>query len=94
MVCSNDGFPDEKSETISFYRFCDLVLAAPLSTSPVGGGPSASHQQPVLAKLQLTFSYLRQTMRSIYSPHELLKAARPPWFESGRQQVLTIKKTL
>ena len=25
-------------------------------------------------------------MRSIYSPSDLLKIARPPWFESGRQQ--------
>ena len=57
--------------------FCELVLAA---------GPASPSQQPVLAKLQVTFSYLRHTMRSIYSPSDLLKIARPPWFESGRQQ--------
>lgn len=48
--------------------------------------PAASMHQPVLLKLQQTFAFLRHTLRSIYSPSEFLKIARPPWFESGRQQ--------
>ena len=47
--------------------------------------PCGSHQ-PVLAKLQQTFAFLRHTLRAIYSPSDFLKSARPPWFESGRQQ--------
>ena len=42
--------------------------------------------EKVLTKLQQTFSFLRYTMRAIYSPSEFLKVARPPWFEPGRQQ--------
>ena len=52
-----------------------MVLSFPLTT-----------QQPVMMKLQQTFAYLRYTLRGIYSPSDLLKSARPPWFESGRQQ--------
>ena len=52
-----------------------MVLSFPLTT-----------QQPVMMKLQQTFAYLRYTLRAIYSPSDLLKSARPPWFESGRQQ--------
>ena len=59
----------------NFFRFCDMVLSFPLTT-----------QQPVMMKLQQTFAYLRYTLRAIYSPSDLLKSARPPWFESGRQQ--------
>ena len=51
------------------------MLTAPVSSS-----------QTVLMKLQLTFAFLKNTMRAIYSPSDLLKVARPPWFESGRQQ--------
>ena len=58
------------------FRFCDLVLSA----------PSPGNQQPVLAKLQQTFAFLRHTLRALYSPSDFLKTARPPWFESGRQQ--------
>ena len=47
---------------------------------------TTNHQQPVLAKLQKTFAYLRLTLRALYSPSDFLKAARPPWFEPGRQQ--------
>merc|ERR1719266_1844129 len=49
---------------------------------------SAVHKptQNVLDKLQQTFAFLRNTMRAIYSPADFLKVARPPWFESGRQQ--------
>ena len=54
--------------------FCDLVLSAPLTAA-----------QPVLLRLQSTFSFLRYSQRSIYSPNEFLKASRPPWFEPGRQ---------
>merc|ERR550519_643319 len=57
-------------------RFCDLVISA----------PSPGNQQPVLAKLQQTFAFLRHTLRALYSPSDFLKTARPPWFESGRQQ--------
>eukprot|EP00095_Tigriopus_kingsejongensis_P010320 maker-scaffold187_size272365-snap-gene-1.28 protein:Tk10320 transcript:maker-scaffold187_size272365-snap-gene-1.28-mRNA-1 annotation:"ubiquitin carboxyl-terminal hydrolase 38-like" len=56
-------------------NFCDDILSAPLSPSQV-----------VLFRLQQVFAYLRYSQRSIYSPGEFLKAARPPWFESGRQQ--------
>ena len=42
--------------------------------------------QPVLTKLQQTFAFLRHTLRALYSPSDFLKAARPPWFEPGRQQ--------
>ena len=56
-------------------RFCDTVMSA-----------SSNQQQPVLAKLQLTFAFLRHTLRALHSPAEFLKAARPPWFEPGRQQ--------
>ena len=52
-----------------------MVLSFPLA-----------NQQPVMMKLQQTFAFLRYTLRAIYSPSELLKSARPPWFESGRQQ--------
>ena len=38
------------------------------------------------SRLQTALAFLRLTQRSIYSPSELLKAARPPWFEAGRQQ--------
>ena len=58
-----------------FSRFCDMVLSFPLTS-----------QQPVMMKLQQTFAFLRYTLRAIYSPSDLLKSARPPWFESGRQQ--------
>ncbi len=51
-----------------------------LSSTTSGG------QQPVLSKLQQTFAFLKHTMRAIYSPSDFLKAARPPWFEAGRQQ--------
>ena len=37
-------------------------------------------------KLQHTFAFLQHTLRALYSPSDFLKAARPPWFESGRQQ--------
>ena len=57
------------------FRFCDMVLSFPLT-----------NQQPVMMKLQQTFAFLRYTLRAIYSPSDLLKSARPPWFESGRQQ--------
>jgi uncharacterized UBP type Zn finger protein len=60
---------------IFFHRFRDMILAAPVTST-----------QPVLIKLQQTFAFLRYTLRAIYSPSELLKSARPPWFESGRQQ--------
>ena len=57
-------------------RFCDVVMSV-----------ATNHQQqPVLAKLQKTFAYLRLTLRALYSPSDFLKAARPPWFEPGRQQ--------
>lgn len=52
-----------------------MVLSFPLT-----------NQQPVMMKLQQTFAFLRYTLRAIYSPSDLLKSARPPWFESGRQQ--------
>ena len=39
-----------------------------------------------MAKLQQTFTFLRHTLRALYSPSDFLKTARPPWFESGRQQ--------
>ena len=42
--------------------------------------------QPVLASLQQVFLFLRYSSRNIYSPSEFLRLARPPWFESGRQQ--------
>jgi hypothetical protein len=57
------------------FSFCDLVLSAPLSPS-----------QSVIPKLQQTLAFLRYSQRSIHSPSEFLKAARPPWFEAGRQQ--------
>ena len=56
--------------------FRELVFMAPVQAS----------SQKVLDKLQQTFAFLKNTMRAIYSPSEFLKAARPPWFESGRQQ--------
>ena len=59
---------------ISTCSFCDLVLSAPLTAA-----------QPVLLRLQTTFSFLRYSQRSIFSPGEFLKASRPPWFEPGRQ---------
>ena len=62
-------FHTEISYLFVFSRFCDLVLSA----------PSTGNQQPVLAKLQLTFAFLRETVRALYSPSEFLKAARPPW---------------
>jgi len=43
-------------------------------------------QQPVLASLQQVFLFLRYSRRNIYSPSEFLRLARPPWFETGRQQ--------
>ena len=43
-------------------------------------------QQPVLSSLQNVFIFLRYSSRNIFSPSELLRLARPPWFESGRQQ--------
>eukprot|EP00094_Tigriopus_californicus_P007715 TCALIF_07430-PA protein Name:"Similar to USP35 Ubiquitin carboxyl-terminal hydrolase 35 (Homo sapiens)" AED:0.04 eAED:0.04 QI:47/1/0.90/1/1/1/11/0/1115 len=55
--------------------FCDDILSAPLTSS-----------QLVLFRLQQVFAYLRYSQRSIYSPGDFLKVARPPWFESGRQQ--------
>ena len=55
--------------------FCDLVLSAPVTAA-----------QPVLLRLQTSFSFLRYSQRSIYSPNEFLKSSRPPWFEPGRQQ--------
>ena len=73
------------------FRFYDLVMIAP-----------ANGSQPVLQHLQQTFAFLRHSMRSIYSPAEFIKAARPPWFEVGRQQdcseflrfVLTCQSTM
>jgi len=56
-------------------RFRSLVLAS-----------TPGHNQPVLASLQQAFTFLRYSMRNIYSPSEFLRIARPPWFESGRQQ--------
>ena len=43
-------------------------------------------RQPVLASLQNVFIFLRYSSRNIFSPSELLRLARPSWFESGRQQ--------
>ena len=60
------------------FRFCDTVMSAASGTN--------NQQQPVLAKLQRTFAFLRLTLRALYSPSDFLKAARPPWFEPGRQQ--------
>ncbi len=51
------------------------MLQAPLTSS-----------QNVLFRLQQAFAFLKLSQRSIYSPAEFLKAARPPWFEPGRQQ--------
>jgi len=56
-------------------RFRSLVLAS-----------TPGQNQPVLASLQQVFTFLRYSMRNIYSPSEFLRIARPPWFESGRQQ--------
>ena len=53
-----------------------MVLSAPVT----------GNNQPVLMKLQHTFAFLQHTLRALYSPSDFLKAARPPWFESGRQQ--------
>ena len=58
-----------------FFSFCDGILSAPITAD-----------QKVLFRLQQVIAYLRFTQRSIYSPKEFLKAARPPWFEDGRQQ--------
>ena len=43
-------------------------------------------RQPVLSSLQNVFIFLRYSSRNIFSPSELLRLARPSWFESGRQQ--------
>jgi len=56
-------------------RFRSLVFAS-----------SPGYNQPVLASLQQVFIFLRHSKRNIYSPSEFLRIARPPWFESGRQQ--------
>merc|ERR1719209_530771 len=56
-------------------RFRSLVLAS-----------TPGQNQPDLASLQQVFTFLRYSMRNIYSPSEFLRIARPPWFESGRQQ--------
>ncbi len=63
------------THTCNLCSFRDGVLQAP---------PSAS--QPVLLRLQQSFTFLKLSQRSIYSPAEFLKVARPPWFEQGRQQ--------
>jgi len=42
--------------------------------------------QPILDSLQQVFIFLKHSKRSIYSPSQFLKIARPPWFETGRQQ--------
>ncbi len=42
--------------------------------------------QAVMYRLQVAFTFLKLSQRSIYSPAEFLKAAKPPWFENGRQQ--------
>ena len=56
--------------------FRELVFTSPVQTST----------NNMLDKLQQTFAFLKNTMRAIYSPSGFLKVARPPWFESGRQQ--------
>jgi len=61
--------------SVFYFRFYDCVMSAPVTSG-----------QPVLQYLQQTFAFLRHSMRSIYSPAEFIKAARPPWFEVGRQQ--------
>ena len=43
-------------------------------------------RQPVLSSLQNVFINLCSSNSNSFSPSELLRLARPPWFESGRQQ--------
>ena len=45
-----------------------------------------SSLQRVLTSLQQVFVFLRYSKRSIFSPSEFLRLARPSWFEAGRQQ--------
>ena len=56
--------------------FSDRILSEPIK----------GMSQRVLHRLQLSFAHLRLSQRSIYSPAEFLREAKPPWFEDGRQQ--------
>jgi len=42
--------------------------------------------RPLLSSLQQVFIFLSYSLRSILSPSELVRLARPPWFPSGQQQ--------
>ncbi|XP_070553223.1 ubiquitin carboxyl-terminal hydrolase 38-like [Ptychodera flava] len=47
---------------------------------------SGKVQQRLAPSLQKVFAFLAHTQRPAYSPTELLKVAKPPWFATGAQQ--------
>ncbi|XP_046648592.1 ubiquitin carboxyl-terminal hydrolase 35-like [Daphnia pulicaria] len=54
-------------------------------TRSVLGSITTNHQN-VLSQLQQVLIFLRYSFRAAYSPAAFIKASRPPWFETGRQQ--------
>ena len=70
------------------YMNCVLqaLYHTPIFRSMVISQDFSLHLQRVLSSLQQVFIFLRYSRRNIFSPSEFLRLARPPWFESGRQQ--------
>ncbi|EFX73375.1 hypothetical protein DAPPUDRAFT_109864 [Daphnia pulex] len=70
-----------------FSKDCNapIILNSNCFTRSVLGSITTNHQN-VLSQLQQVLIFLRHSFRAAYSPAAFIKASRPPWFETGRQQ--------